>query len=136
MELETLQEQTTELCIPKVRHWRLYFIFFVVSGFCSLVYEVIWLRLAMASFGVTTALASILISTFMAGLGLGCWGGGMLMRRGSDHRAVHALRLYSAAEFLVGVSSIAVPYELKSGHILLQQLSSHTVWQSSQYYVL
>jgi hypothetical protein len=31
-----------------------YFGFFFVSGFCSLVYEVVWQRLAMASCGVTT----------------------------------------------------------------------------------
>ena len=50
---------------------RWYFVFFVVSGFCSLVYEIVWLRLSMASFGVTTALVSIVVSMFMAGLGLG-----------------------------------------------------------------
>jgi len=54
---------------------RWYFAYFVVSGFCGLVYEIVWLRLAMASFGVTTALASIVISMFMTGLGLGSWGG-------------------------------------------------------------
>ena len=60
-------------------HW--YFGFFLVSGFCGLVYEVVWVRLAMASFGVTTALVSIVISMFMAGLGLGSWGAGVLARR-------------------------------------------------------
>ena len=32
-----------------------YFVFFFISGFCSILYELVWLRLAMASFGVTTA---------------------------------------------------------------------------------
>jgi hypothetical protein len=41
-----------------------YFIFFFVSGFCSILYEVVWLRLAMAQFGVTTALVSIVLSAF------------------------------------------------------------------------
>jgi predicted membrane-bound spermidine synthase len=49
------------------------FVFFLVSGFCSILYEIIWLRLAMAQFGVTSALASMVISSFMAGLGLGSW---------------------------------------------------------------
>ena len=31
-----------------------FFVFFLVSGFCSLIYDVVWLRLAMAKFGVTT----------------------------------------------------------------------------------
>jgi hypothetical protein len=47
------------------------FVFFFVSGFCSILYELVWLRLAMAQFGVTTALGSIVLSAFMAGLGAG-----------------------------------------------------------------
>ena len=39
-----------------------YFVFFFVSGFCSLLYELVWLRLAMAQFGVTTALVSIVLA--------------------------------------------------------------------------
>src|SRR5438309_6497321 len=31
-----------------------YFGFFFISGFCSVLYELIWLRLSMAQFGVTT----------------------------------------------------------------------------------
>src|SRR5208282_6738838 len=79
---------------------RWYFGFFVVSGFCGLVYEIVWLRLAMASFGVTTALASIVISMFMAGLGLGSWGAGRLTRRVLATDGRKALRLYSIAELL------------------------------------
>jgi predicted MFS family arabinose efflux permease len=41
----------------------------------------IWLRLAMADFGVTTAMGSTVLSMFMAGLGLGSWVGGRLARR-------------------------------------------------------
>jgi len=42
-----------------------YFAFFFISGFCSILYELIWLRLAMAEFGVTTAMVSIVISSFI-----------------------------------------------------------------------
>lgn len=113
-----------------------YFGFFVVSGFCGLVYEVIWLRLAMASFGVTTALASIVISMFMAGLGLGSWGAGLLTRRFLAGSGRNALRVYSVAELLVGISSLTVPIQLKAGRLLLQHLGSFGTWQSSQYYLL
>jgi hypothetical protein len=44
-----------------------YFLFFFVSGFCSILYELIWLRLAMAQFSITTALVSIDLTMFMAG---------------------------------------------------------------------
>ena len=112
---------------------RWYFTFFVASGFCALVYEVIWLRLAMASFGVTAALVSIVLSIFMAGLGLGAWLTGLLMRQ---HLApAFALRLYGFAELLIGISSLAVPYELKLGRSLLLS-SASGVWQSSNYYLL
>jgi predicted membrane-bound spermidine synthase len=60
------------------------FLFFCISGFCTILYEIIWLRLAMASFGVTSALVSIVLSVFMAGLGLGSWGSGYLIRRRSE----------------------------------------------------
>jgi predicted membrane-bound spermidine synthase len=54
----------------------LLFLMFVVSGSCGLVYQVVWLRLAFASFGVVTPVLSLLISVFMAGLALGSWAGG------------------------------------------------------------
>ena len=57
-----------------------YFAFFFLSGYCSLVYEVVWLRLAMARFGVTTPLVSIVLSLFMAGLALGSWLAGRISR--------------------------------------------------------
>jgi spermidine synthase len=108
--------------------------FFVVSGFCGLVYEVVWLRLAMASFGVTTALASIVISMFMAGLGLGSWGAGALTRRALSANGPRALRFYSIAELLIGISSLAVPLELKFGRLVLMHMGSYGAWQSSRYY--
>ena len=36
--------------------------FLFISGFCSLLYELIWLRLAMADLGVTTAMVSTVLS--------------------------------------------------------------------------
>ena len=112
------------------------FAFFVVSGFCGLIYEVVWLRLAMSSFGVTTALASIVIAMFMAGLGLGSWGAGALASRILANNGRRALRVYSVAELLVGVSSIAVPFELRFGRMLLQHMGSFGTWQTSRYYLL
>ncbi|MGA3071100.1 MAG: fused MFS/spermidine synthase [Terracidiphilus sp.] len=126
---------TRKRAIPSF-YLRWCFGFFVVSGFCGLVYEVVWLRLAMASFGVTTALVSIVISMFMAGLGLGSWGAGVLTRRVMAADGPRALRLYSIAELLVGISSLAVPLELKLGRLLLQQMGSFGAWQTSRYYFL
>jgi spermidine synthase len=117
------ESNTTERGMPiSYLHWC--FGFFVVSGFCGLVYEVVWLRLAMANYGVTTSLASIVISMFMAGLGLGAWGVGVLTRGVLAADGRRALRFYSIAELLVGISSVAVPFELKLGRLLLQHMGS------------
>jgi len=90
----------------------------------------------MASYGVTTALASIVISMFMAGLGLGSWGAGVLTRRVLAADGRRALRFYSIAELLVGISSLAVPLELKFGRLLLQHMGSFGAWQTSRYYII
>ena len=103
-----------------------YFIFFFLSGFCSILYELIWLRLSMAQFGVTTAMVSIVLSIFMAGLGLGSWISG----RWLNSSRVPALRLYALIEFVIGGLGLAVPYALFwSGHTL-----QNTALQSSSGY--
>ncbi len=89
-----------------------YFVFFFLSGFCSVLYELVWLRLFMAQFGVTTAMVSIVLSVFMAGLGLGSWASGQWLRQCGDRFRLPALRLYALIEFLIGVSGILVPCEL------------------------
>src|ERR1700686_583709 len=86
------------------------FLFFFVSVFCSILYELIWLRLAMANFGVTTPMMSTVLSLFMMGVGLGSWLSGHLSRR--FHGKFHALRIYALLELLIGLSALIVPLEL------------------------
>jgi spermidine synthase len=110
-----------------------FFAFFFISGFCSILYELVWLRLSMAQFGVTTALVSIVLSMFMAGLGLGSWISGRLLRRYELDR-VSALRVYALTELLIGISALLVPQELFLGRQLLQHLelsSSFTYYLAS-----
>jgi len=105
-----------------------FFVFFFISGFCSILYEVIWLRLAMAQFGVTSALVSIVLSMFMAGLGLGSWGSGRLIRKYRDRFTVPALRIYALTELLIGFSALIVPYELLWGGGLLERTGLSSSW--------
>lgn len=107
------------------------FSLFFISGFCSLLYELVWLRLAMAQFGVTTAMVSTVLSMFMGGLGLGSWAGGRLTR--NWHGAVHPLRFYAFAEIMVGISGLVVPLELVWGAHLLHRFGSDS---SFAYYLL
>src|SRR5215469_17595610 len=99
----------------KLVQW--YFLFFLVSGFCSILYEIIWLRLAMAQFGVTTAMVSLVLSAFMGGLGLGSWGAGAAVRKLQKEGS--PLRLYALMELAIGVSAIAVPRQLFWGRELV-----------------
>ena len=97
-----------------------YFVFFVTSGFCSVLYELIWLRLSMAQFGVTTAMVSIVLSVFMAGLGLGSWASGQWLRQPKEKDKFSALRLYALIELLIGASGILVPYGLLWGRRVIE----------------
>jgi len=104
-----------------------YFIFFLISGFCSVLYELVWLRLAMAQFGVTTAMVSIVLSVFMAGLGLGSWASGRWLTSqklsSETQKSLSALRVYALTEVLIGVSGVLVPYTFVWGRQLLQHSS-------------
>jgi spermidine synthase len=111
-----------------------YFAFFLVSGYCSLVYEVVWLRLAMAEFGVTTPFISIVLSVFMGGLALGSWGVGAITRRVEFRTRVVALRLYAAAELVIGISGLVVPYVFMWGRTFIVPSASGVAWGSATYY--
>jgi spermidine synthase len=111
-----------------------YFFFFFVSGFCGILYEVVWLRLAMAQFGVTTPVVSTVLSMFMAGLGAGSWVAGRLLRLYGEKIGFSALRLYALMELLIGCSAFILPVEFTVGHRLLQSLAQESI-SSATYYV-
>src|SRR5208282_3519286 len=96
-------------------------------------YELVWLRLSMAQFGVTTAMVSIVLSVFMGGLGLGSWASGKWIRQHGQSLGFSPLRLYAIIELLIGVSGIVVPYELGFGRSILEHLGSTS---SAEYYLV
>src|SRR5438552_2254037 len=55
------------------------FALFFLSGFSGLVYQVVWMRMAFASFGIILPVLSVVISVFMLGLALGAWAGGRII---------------------------------------------------------
>jgi len=113
---------------------RWFFVFFFFSGFCSLLYEVIWVRLGMAHFGITTPVVSTFLSLFMAGLGLGSWAAGRWMRNLENRSARYPLRLYALAELLIGLSAWAVPIEMGWARSYLEQYGSDLSASSLHYY--
>ncbi|HMD18473.1 MAG TPA: fused MFS/spermidine synthase [Terriglobales bacterium] len=123
--------ETTAVSSGSTRYW--YFTFFFISGFCSILYELIWLRLAMAQFGVTTAMVSIVLSTFMAGLGAGSLIAGHLVRKYAQRLTSRPLRLYAVAELVIGCSAVIVPLELRAGRFVLERMGGSL--SSSGYYI-
>jgi spermidine synthase len=113
-----------------------FFAFFFISGFCSILYELVWLRLAMAAFGVTTPLVSMVLSVFMGGLGVGSWIAGALVRRYGDRIRFHPLRLYAASELLIAVSALAVPLQLSWGNHLLGRMADRVPISSGAYHLM
>ncbi|MFA5505559.1 MAG: fused MFS/spermidine synthase [Vulcanimicrobiota bacterium] len=74
---------------------------FLLSGFSALTFEVLWVRLASHSLGVTTWAVSVVVSTFMGGLALG----GVLLGPTAD-RHPRPARLYSVMELGIGFSGL------------------------------
>ena len=113
-----------------------FFVFFFISGFCSILYELVWLRLAMAAFGVTTPLVSIVLSVFMGGLGAGSWIAGALVRRCGDRIQFPPLRLYAFTELLIAVSALVVPLQLALGNHLLGRMADRVPISSGAYHLV
>jgi predicted membrane-bound spermidine synthase len=113
-----------------------YFVFFFVSGFCSILYELVWLRLAMAQFSVSTAFVSIVLSMFMAGLGIGSIAAGTWIRRHGEEIEFPPLRLYALVELLIGISALVVPMELVWGHRVLEVAAAHSTLSPALSYMI
>ena len=71
------------------------FLLFFLSGFCGLLYQVVWTRLAFAAFGIITPVLSVVISVFMLGLSLGSWAGGKWILALTQRARVSAVAFYA-----------------------------------------
>lgn len=90
-------------------YYKILFGLFFISGFCSLVYQVVWLRLAYSAFGIITPVMSLVISVFMLGLAIGSWLGGRWISKLTQKTGMSAIFFYALAEFFIGVGAFAVP---------------------------
>ncbi len=80
-------------------------IIFFISGFTSLVLEVVWAKQACLIFGNTTLASAAVISAFMAGLALGSYQFGRIADKYPDN----ALRFYAVLEGGVGLFALCFP---------------------------
>ena len=98
---------------------RLLFAMFFISGFCSLLYQIVWVRLAFASFGVVSPVISVVVSVFMLGLGVGSWGASSLAAAWQRRTRRSAMQLYALAECIIGIGAFATPLFFRWGEQLL-----------------
>ena len=93
---------------------------FVLSGFCGLLYQIVWLRMAFASFGVITPVLSVVVSVFMFGLSLGSWIGGKWSEKWRKTTKSSPIFLYALSEFMIGVGAILTPilFHLGQSHLI------------------
>jgi spermidine synthase len=116
------------------RPW--FFLFFAASGFASLVYEVVWLRISMAQFGVTSALTAIVLSVFMAGLALGSLLSGRLARRFRwDREPAAALRHLRRPRAVDRPLAFVVPRSSRAATPSWPRSAGQVSWRSPAYHL-
>ena len=93
------------------------FILFFCSGFCSLLYQVVWIRLAFSHFGVITPVLSCVLSVFMLGLGTGSLLGGRWASWWNARLGLSPASLYAAIEGLTGLGAFIVPWLFGLGDV-------------------
>lgn len=86
----------------------LIFIFFF-SGFAALIYQVIWQRWLVFYTGISSVSISLIVSAFMAGLGLGYLFGGQIADRVPKNRPIF---LFFLAELGIGAFALVSKYIL------------------------
>ena len=94
-------------------------VMFFLSGMCSLVYQIIWIRLAYAHFGAITPVLSVAVSVFMLGLALGSWYGGKYIDALSAKTKIKSAVFYGFSEILIGIGAVLVPVLFMFGQKIL-----------------
>ena len=90
--------------------FRLLAVPFFLSGVAALIYQVCWQRLLFVAFGVDIESITIIVSTFMLGLGIGALAGGRLADRFPDR----IVAMFSAIELGIGLFGLASPQVIET----------------------
>jgi spermidine synthase len=102
---------------PLTLERRLIIVMYFLSGAAALIYELIWVRVLTLEMGNTVFSVSTVVGTFMAGLAIGGYLGGLLSERYSP------LKLYALFEGCIGLYALAWPGIIAwAGPVLLADL--------------
>jgi spermidine synthase len=99
-------------------------VLFFLSGFCNLVYEVVWARMFDLLFGVTVFAVSAVLASFMLGLATG----GAVFGRIAD-RARSAIGLFAALHVGICLSTVVLLVSFPAFHDLCVRM--HTIFGAS-----
>lgn len=77
---------------------------FFLSGFCGLVYQIVWMRLIGHVFGNSVYATATVLAAFMGGLAAGSYLGGRMADRREDR-----VRLYGVLEICIGIYCVILP---------------------------
>lgn len=89
---------------------------FLLSGLAGIVYQIGWARQFALVFGTTEVAVTLVLASYMAGLGLGAW----LVQRFLP-LIERPVRVYAALEVIVGVSAVALVPAVIAGSDWLQR---------------
>lgn len=92
--------------------WRVFQAVFLCSGFAALLYQMIWQRLLTLFGGADVYSVTLIVSAFMAGLGLGSLAGGHVADRLSVRRRLYAFALSELAIAIFGAASVWILYDV------------------------
>jgi spermidine synthase len=106
----------------------LFLVVFFASGFAALVYQVLWQRLLAFFSGADVYSITIIVSAFMAGLGLGSLFGGALADRLSWKGSFWAFGLFELAIAGFGLLSVHLYYDVLYGR--MSRLSERPILQA------
>lgn len=92
--------------------WPIFQVVFLCSGFAALLYQMIWQRLLTLFGGADVYSVTLIVSAFMAGLGLGSLAGGHVADRLTLRGRLHAFALSELAIAVFGAASVWILYDI------------------------
>jgi spermidine synthase len=88
-----------------------------LSGFCALIYQVLWMKQLGLLFGNTSHAAGVTLAAFFAGLAAGSWFWG---RRST--RSGNPLRIYAGLELGIAITALLYFVVMKGYHLIYPEL--------------